>query len=50
MAVLQLSLRKPLMPQKQPRMPKLEQHLKPPNKRKQLLLPKLFKLPNKLRL
>jgi hypothetical protein len=50
MVVLQLSLRKPPMPLKQPRMPKLEQHLKPPNKRKQLSLPKLLKLPNKPRL
>jgi hypothetical protein len=50
MVVLQLSHRKPPMPQKQPRMPKLEQHLKPPNKLKQLSLLKLFKLLNKPRL
>jgi hypothetical protein len=50
MAVLQLSHRKPLMPQRPRRMPKLELHLKPLNKLKQLLQPKQFKLPNKPRL
>jgi hypothetical protein len=50
MAVLQLSHRKPLMPQRPRRMPKLEQQLRPPSKRKQLSQPKLFKLLNKPRL
>jgi hypothetical protein len=44
-----LSLRKPQMPQKLPRMPKPELHLRPPNKRKRLSPPRPSRLPNRPR-
>jgi hypothetical protein len=44
-----LSLRKPQMPQKLPRMPKPELPLRPPNKRKRLSPPRPSRLPNRPR-
>ena len=50
MVGLQQSPNRPQMPQKRLRTPRLVLQLRPPSKRKRLLQPRLFKLPNRLRL